>query len=657
MNFASLGKAYLICLVLTPFFSWNARAQEPAPLVVLQMEPPSGTEVSTDTPLIQVQFEDPEGKLEKDKILMEVDRGDVTALAQYSSGSFLYQPSLPLPPGEHEVRITGTLSDGTPFQDVTWSFKVIDSANPRSWTWGLQPSITYEYAIHRETAPQDQTVQSNILFNSQRLGPVQSFFNSTLQGNNVPTQGQSQFDLASFQAGVTTGPSSVLLGDVVVDLDQLSIANLSRRGIFFQQKLPFMDSRFDFFSVRSESIFGFRHGLGVSDSNQRIDGESLLYTPGNSERLGIRFYYLRGENSNFQGFNFGGISRGEKGSAYGANVTSTLFQNQVRAELYTGWSNFNFNAANAAEANQDRGLLLRLSYLSTPFSLGNRSSSFQAQIEVQDIGLFFRSLGNPFLVSDRRGMNINSTWNWGVFGVNGGFSKFHDNVKDSALLPRVYSNGYTAGISFLPVGTTGPPRLPAVNLNYTRTEQQSENDPVGFLAQNNHVETFASLVTMSRNRFNLNCNASYARSRDQKNRIPDTNTTAFTIAALFNPTFSSNLGPSISYSKQKTLATGIDLNLWTYSFTSMIPLFQNTFIVSDQIGYSTTASSESLNKSSSMNGTLQLNWNLNQTWQNRASEVLYLRVSYNRNVVLAPTNTSLSGLEIFGGLTLTWPFQ
>ena len=656
--FTKLGRIYLIGSFLTAIVCFSAFAQQPAELVVLSMEPAPGSEISFDTPLVQIQFQNSDGRLQSDKIFMEVDRSDVTGLVQFGEGSLLYQPPVALSTGEHEVRISGTFADGSPFQEVNWNFKIATSEGIQNWTWNLQPSLTYEYAIRRELSQgEDSTLQSNILINMQRTGSFQTFFNSTLQGNSIPVQGQNEFDMASFQYGLTVGPSSALLGDVVVNLDQLSIANFARRGILLQQRLPFLNSAVDVFSVRTETIFGFKNGLGVSDNDQRTDGASFFFSPLGNERLGIRFYYLHGENAGAQGFNSSsGATTGEKGSAYGASLISNLLQNQLRAEFSSGWSFFDFNAVDEAEGNYDRGFLLRLSYFPIPFTIKNHPSIFQAQVELQDIGLFFRSLGNPFLVSDRRGLNFNSTWTWGLFGLNGGFSKFHDNVKDSPLLPRVNNTGLTAGFSFTPIGLEGPPRLPSFNFNYTRTVQNTENNPVEFLAMDNTTETFASLVAWVRNRLNLNLNASYTKNRDSNNRAPNTDVRAITLAAFYNPTFTTNFGPSISYSKQKTLDSAIDLDLWTYSFTSTFPIFRDVVMLNDQLSYSTTESSDSLNNGSNFSGTMQVIWNLNQTWQNRGTEALSLRVSYNRNVVEAPFVTRQKGLEIFALLSLSWPF-
>ena len=276
--FTKLVRIYLIGSFLTTIVCFSAFAQQPAELVVLSMEPAPGSEISFDTPLVQIQFQNSDGKLQNDKIFMEVDRSDVTGLVQFGEGSLLYQPPVALSTGEHEVRISGTFADGSPFQEVNWNFKIATSEGIQNWTWSLQPSLTYEYAIRRELSQgEDSTVQSNILINTQRTGSVQTFFNSTLQGNSIPVQGQNKFDMASFQYGLTVGPSSALLGDVVVNLDQLSIANFARRGILLQQRLPFLNSAVDVFSVRTETIFGFKNGLGVSDNDQRTDGASFFF--------------------------------------------------------------------------------------------------------------------------------------------------------------------------------------------------------------------------------------------------------------------------------------------------------------------------------------------------------------------------------------------
>jgi hypothetical protein len=291
------GQAILYCLILCGAFAKQSMGQDSTPLnlIVVTQEPAAGSETFTTTPLIQITFEDPESKLQKETMIIEVDRSDVTSLAQFANATLLYQPPVPLEPGTHDVRISGTLKDGAAFQEVNWNFKIGKPESGQAWAAGLIPSITYEYALRREQNGSDQdTVVANVGFNFNRPGTYQTFLNSTFQGQDEPMPDRNQFDLASFQAGLNVHATSLLVGDVVMNQDQLSISNLARRGIWIQQGLPFYNSTADFFSVRSETIFGFRNGLGISDSSQRIDGGSFFFSPTQNEKLGVRLYYLTG---------------------------------------------------------------------------------------------------------------------------------------------------------------------------------------------------------------------------------------------------------------------------------------------------------------------------------------------------------------------------
>ena len=332
-----------------------------------------------------------------------------------------------------------------------------------------------------------------------------------------------------------------------------------------------------------------------------------------------------------------------------------MFQGKIRAEAFSGWSDFDLNSTDEIEGNPDRGFLGRISYTPNPFTFKGRPSSFILQTEIQDIGLFYRSLGNPFLVADRRGLNLTSTWTVGAISLIGGASRFHDNVKNSPLLAKVNNTGYTAGVAITPVPTGTSFTLPSFALNYTRTEQDSENEPVAFMGIKNRINNFASIVSWNVNRLNLGLNANHSMNRDENNRVPDTNVTQATLALSYVSSAAMNFGPSIAYTRQSDLDSRINQQLWTYSLTSSLPLFRPDFILNNQISLSTVDSSNSLSLSSNFSGTAQLLWNLNQTWQNRGTQTLSLRISYNRNLIEAPFFTLTKGLEVFAAVSFGWP--
>lgn len=650
-----------LVFVLAPGAASPAQSQDSTPVAITLagQEPAPGSEASSATPSIILRFSDPSQVPAKDQILLELDRVDVSALAQLTEGVLQFDPTSPLAAGSHEVRMTGTLTDGRSIQEITWSFTVPEPKDASNWDFGFEPSATWQFGIKQEGEnPDKHSVNSNIAVNATGTGRIQTNITSNFNAQDTKNQNGENFDLANFTA-TFAAPSgtSVSLGDVQANFDSLAVANFARRGITFQQKLPFLQSGVDVFTARSESILGFRHGLGVSDSSQRVEGVSYFFSPFKSaEKLTFRVLYARGENAAEEGFNFGGFTRGSKGDAYGFALSSSLFSNQVHADFFGSWSDFDFNAADGFTGNKDEAFLGRLSYSPNPGTFHGRTSAFQLQLEIQDLGTFYKSLANPFLVADRLGFNVNSSWNWGIMGFTGGAAKFHDNVNNIAILPTVNNDLFSGGFSVTPQGTNGPPTLPSFTFNASRSEQESVNEVAAFLAVHNIIDTYGSVITLTRNLFSLSLNLSYALNEDLNNRVPDTDSKNATFGAGFTPKPSWNFGPSVSFTRTADRDSHIDSDLWTYSLTTGFPVVPDVLTLDGQISYSSTETSDFLNRNSSISGTAQLSFLFGQLLKTRGRQAFSIRMSYNENIVEAPFIQRQRGLEIFGTLDVSVPF-
>ena len=654
----------LILSALISFFANSLfAANEAAPLIpkVLEQEPQPNSTAASPSPEVKIRFDDPNNRLTKEGLLLELDRNDVSALAQFTDHTLVYQSTAPLQPGSHEVKVSGNTKDGTKIQEIVWNFQVAQApAAAKNWQFGVEPSGTFEYRVRKDSAvPNNHRFNSNIAISSQSTGTVQTNLTSNLQAQDPqPTPVPNEFDLANFQASLTAGNTNFSMGDVTVNYDILSVANLTRRGVFFQQKLPFLSSGFDFYSVRSETIIGFRHGLGVSNSNQRIDGVSYFFAPTKKpEILTFRIYALRGENELDQGFNFGGVTRGSKGNAIGLNILGSTHQNQLRAEGYVAWSNFDFNASDGFSGNKDHALEAKFTYDPAPTTWHNRSSKLLVQLDLQDLGLFFKSLANPFLVSDRRGLNVNSSWTYGTITYTAGISRFHDNVKDLVLLPSVSNLVFSGGFTFTPVSATGIPVWPSLSVTATRTGQRSKGEAVSFLAVHSNVDTIAAISQLTRTKWNLSLNTSYSKNSDITNRVPDTTTKMIGFASMLTPAPSWVVGPSITFTRQLTPELKLHNDLWTYTFTSSIPLRPQIMSLDSQLSLSSTASSDKLSKNSNLSGTAQFTYQLQSFFKTPGKQAIGVRVSYNRVIVDAPFISRQKGLEVFALLDLSWPFR
>jgi hypothetical protein len=138
--------------------------------------------------------------------------------------------------------------------------------------------------------------------------------------------------------------------------------------------------------------------------------------------------------------------------------------------------------------------------------------------------------------------------------------------------------------------------------------------------------------------------------------VPDTDSKNVTLGAMLTPAPAFNFGPAVGFTRTDDRDSGIDTDLWTYSLTAGLPIRPNFLLLDGQISYSTTETSDFLNRSNTLSGTAQLTFVLSELFTKRGRQAFSLRVSYNRNIVDAPFIFRQKGLEVFGSLDLSWPF-
>ena len=118
-----------------------------APLPVVSLGPPAGASEATAFPTITANIEAPLS-VSIATLRVQVDGRDVTHDVSYAGTSITYIPRHGLPVGEHSVIISGTLTNGKPF-DKQWSFETTlaaaESNGPAIGTYasssGLQLSV------------------------------------------------------------------------------------------------------------------------------------------------------------------------------------------------------------------------------------------------------------------------------------------------------------------------------------------------------------------------------------------------------------------------------------------------------------------------------------------------------------------------------------
>jgi hypothetical protein len=140
-------------------------------------------------------------------------------------------------------------------------------------------------------------------------------------------------------------------------------------------------------------------------------------------------------------------------------------------------------------------------------------------------------------------------------------------------------------------------------------------------------------------------------------RVPDSDTKGAGMSASISPAPAWSLGPSVAFTRLTDKDSDVDNDQWTYSFTGSVPVRPQLITLDTQLSFSTTDTSDFLNKSSNFSGTAQLSFNLNSLLkEGKGRQSVALRFSYNRAITEAPFVSRLKGFEIFGLVDLSWPF-
>jgi hypothetical protein len=192
---------------------------------------------------------------------------------------------------------------------------------------------------------------------------------------------------------------------------------------------------------------------------------------------------------------------------------------------------------------------------------------------------------------------------------------------------------------------------------WTRSHQDSTGEAVSFLAVDSIVDNIVSVIALSRTKWNLSLNTSYAQNNDVTNRVPDTDTKVVGLSAFYQPALFWNIGPSINFTRQGNKVTRVSNDLWTYSLTASFPIQPERFTMDTQLALSTSESSDQLNKGSTFSGTAQFAYHFHSLLKTPGRQTLSLRMSYNRAIVDAPFISHQKGFEIFVLFDFGWPLS
>ena len=175
--------------------------------------PARGAEVTSRRPTIEATFGG--GTVDPNTVKVTVDGLDVTGDSTRSTTGILYAPRSPLQPGAHAVRVSGTDSNGGPF-DRTWSFTSGTSAAVAGEITGVRPAdgatVGNQFVVSGRAAPGARiTIQVGVGNGNGRTGTLGGIIGTLLGAgtqNNSAAYNVTADENGRFSQQVSIGAAS-----------------------------------------------------------------------------------------------------------------------------------------------------------------------------------------------------------------------------------------------------------------------------------------------------------------------------------------------------------------------------------------------------------------------------------------------------------------
>lgn len=402
-------------------------------------------------------------------LALELNGIDVTAFVSTQDGrTVTVNLPQPLAYSRHQLRLVEYTRDGDIVERGNWSLDV------RRNDWFREASASADVTVNSQYRVDEKNLAEPVIDEWQHDGSARleshlandEWRNDTwveLIGNHeeslMPRQ-DGKVDLAWFLVSTESGPWFAHLGHQQLGANNLVMADFQRRGVSLGARTEL--GELSLFSLRTEDISGFQHGLGVSDDDNRTDGASLTVQPVSSDnqQVTINTTWLDGKGPSQAGITTAGDPLVSEGSAGSVSIDSLWLARSVRVRGEYAVSDHDLDADGTdydsdgiIDSNLDAEKDAAWAMLAAWYPLQNaqlrgQPVSTNIGVEKKRIGTWFRSPANPFAVADRDLVQGFAGFGWAGLQTQISGGRETDNLEDDLLLPTSRLRQYSALLNY-----------------------------------------------------------------------------------------------------------------------------------------------------------------------------------------------------------------
>ena len=472
------------------------------------------------------------------ELLFELDGIDVTDLADIQNSTASITPAEILNIGKHQVIVyqlngdeletlatlsyqveTGTSSTTATTDESTEQTATTDVASSTSdyatpsETKNSNINIHGSFEVSHTIAQSSNRSSSNnwqINGNAQIQGEwgrddwsIEANTNVVLEPKSITdstasSSDQYKMNIGDFLVKLRKGNLSSQIGNHQLQSSNLLLYNFYRRGISFNWKQPKKNIDVTGFSYNAQTLSGFAGGLGISDSNNRVSGGILRFTPfkNAAKATEIILTWLTGRQQNINTTNNAGANSQDQtiaGNGWDIAVNSKLLNNKLNIKTELAQSTYDDDGINTGEAaKDDRAYTLDATYqILTPDYQNKKENTLEVGIEKKHIGTYFKSLANSSLTTDLDSTRLHSLFNNGQLTLQGGIEYQKNNVNDIENIATLGTTLADININYSPIfegdkkpGFWGRPNFGA---SITQSTQKTIKQPASSTTTVNQV--------------------------------------------------------------------------------------------------------------------------------------------------------------------------
>ncbi len=556
----------VLCAVLLLIPPGNVFAQQETPPAeaaswVVSASPGPNDEVISKKPLVQVVLAIPPAP---QTLVVVLDGTDISQMVKQTETGFTYQPVFILPPGTHELSISGADAAGNPLQ-ASIPFKTRHTAFLEEATVSADMTGIYSATLRKDshdgTTPYNAvtvegTVQGKVREGANELSfegsPVYVEQDKPMQTGSV----EKGLDLRSFVLrGEHKGDKfqgKAEFGDVNVNETPFTVQGFLRRGA--KLNLAYGNGSLSFFSVRAPAIYGVRHTLGLTyeDDSQITGGSAGLSLPG--IRTDIRATFLTGEDDSNLSYGISGIETGLRtGDVASLRVTTQIIPTILVSDFEAAYSRYDFDDTDEFDEVSDTAW--RIDFSGTV-------KQYTYDLKYEYVGRDFESIAIQGGTKDREGIYFMGNAMFPNHSLSVLASAFRDNVDRLSIMPRTINIPLSLDYNYtrfaeMPMGI-------AVQHSILKTT----DEPSGFPAVETISDTVTGKISYIQPKWNTGFTTSYSYINDRTGTDLDTSSINYTLTLGLTPveTWSLSIVPNL------VQQTNEDTDVRTDTYTTTVDL-------------------------------------------------------------------------------------